>query len=203
MIKYTENLPDLRETLRNYLLPLLNIPATYAGSVTDQLLPVSKIRQAVKMQVVEEAGPAGSGHFMLVLQGLLDSLYHCAHSGHIWGRHIYYKQQCIFNPGSLFHGHDRPDSIRALEPSVVLRVPYAAIRLLGEQYDAASSALQTLTIQHERYLYAYMERISLNAPDRVRLFVQTHPTFVNRVPRYICAMHNHLSRKWYSTIINQ
>ncbi len=203
MIKYTENLPDLHETLCNHLLPLLNIPAAYTGAVTDQLLPVSRVRQAVKMQVVEEAGPAGSGHFMLVLQGLLDSLYRCAHSGNIWGRHIYYKKQCIFNPDSLFHGHDRPDAIRALEPSVVLRIPYATIRMLGEQYDCVASVLQALTAQHYDYLYAYMERISLKAPDRVRLFVQTHPTFVNRVPGYICAMHNHLSRKWYSNIINQ
>ncbi len=101
---------------------------------------------------------------------------------------------------SLLATENRELLSRALEPSVILCLPYAAIRLLSEQYDGVTSALQALTAQHYDYLYAYLERISLKAPDRVRLFLQTHPAFVNRVPRHICAMHNHLSRKWYSKV---
>lgn len=187
----------LRTAVVEYLFPFLEISNTVAKDSTT-LIADFRLHSAVKYQLLEEPGPADGGRFMLVLQGLVDSYYHCPFTGKLWGRHVYYRHDVVFAAESFYRNERRGDYIRALEPSTLLSLPYSTLRALAERYPPVQAKLRLLAASHNDYLLEYNLRNTLPAEARVRAFLEQHPTLPHRTTAEICAMHNHMSRYWYS-----
>ena len=196
-------MPELYAAIHGTLLPFFDIPEPRRPQVAEELLPRARIYHTTKYQLLEEPGAAEENQFMLVLQGLLDGYYRCPFTRKLWGRHVYYRHNAIFSPASYYHGEVRTDYIRALEPSIVLSLPYGTLRVLAERYPEVKAKLQLLTAAHTQYLLAYNLRNSLPAKARIRAFLEQHPTLHHRTTAEICASHNHMSRYWYSRIVKE
>lgn len=181
--------------VHSYLFPFFELPPETHSDTA--LLSGIRLLHTVKYQLLEEPGPAEKGQFMLVLQGLVDSYYHCPFTGKLRGRHVYYRRDSIFAAESFYRGEDRGDYIRALEPSILLSLPYSTLRILAERYPPVQTKLRILAASRNEYLLGYNLRNTLPAKARVRAFLEQHPTLPHRTTTEICAMHNHMSRYWY------
>ncbi|MFC7524197.1 hypothetical protein ACFQRK_09605 [Parapedobacter sp. GCM10030251] len=197
----TNSASELYTAIRDTLLPLFDLPEPRRAQVTEELLPRVKIYHTTQYQLLEEPGAAEEGQFMLVLQGLVDSYYRCGFTDKLWGRHVYYRNDPIFAPESYYRGEARTDYIRALEPSTVLSLSFASLRALEEWHQELNAKLQLLRSQNTRYLLEYNLRNTLPADARIRAFLAQHPTLPHRTTAEVCAMHNHMSRYWYSRTV--
>ncbi|GGG89841.1 hypothetical protein GCM10007415_25160 [Parapedobacter pyrenivorans] len=197
------NMPEHYTAIHDTLLPFFDIPEERRAQVANELFPRARIYHTTRYQLLEDPGVAEDGQFMLVLQGLADSYYRCGFTGKLWGRHVYYRRDPIFAPESYCRGEARTDYIRALEPSTVLSISYTSLRALAERHSEVKAKLQLLRVRNTQHLLDYNLRNTLPADARIRAFLEKHPTLPHRTTASVCAMHNHMSRYWYSKTIKE
>lgn len=187
---------SVQDAIHQYGFPELGLSDQENIVFKDFLKLYGKIRSYQKQENIESTTDGQPMYFILILQGLAHAYYHCPHSQQFWGQYIWYKQECVYLDRK--NKDKRQFHIQALEETIVLLIPWDKIPLIQEQLPQIKKLLKKLHRKLRADEQAYHYRNNLPAKANVKLFLERHPSLPHRTSQEICAMHNQMSRHWYS-----
>ncbi len=162
-------------------------PLAPGAEAMARLLAASSTTRAAKGDHLLRAGEV-AGHLLFVGAGLL-RYYYLDPEGGEERTGQFFDEGRVFTDAASFLGQvPATQSIEALEPSEVLRLPRAAVYAAFER-DHAMERFGRVMV--EEALVGSQRRaanlLRLSPDERYRAFVQTRPEVARRVPQYLIA----------------
>jgi CRP-like cAMP-binding protein len=170
------------EVLHRAVHPLVPKPETLA-----QLAEAADVAEVAKGEHLLMAGDVAL-HLLFVSRGLLRYYFIDAETGEDWTGQFFDEGKAFTDAGSFLTGTTSPQSIQAIEPSEIVRVPRA---VLYAGYDADHALDRFARYLVEQALLGSQRRshglLTMTHEERYRAFVANRPTLARRVPQYMIA----------------
>ena len=185
--RYTDRVSDdpfqrFARQLRQVAAPLVPAAATLTA-----LGAAGETRAVAKGAQLLRAGEV-AGHVYFVAAGLFRTCSTDPATGDERTGQFFDEDRLFTESGSFFAGAPSAQAIEAVEPSVALCLPRAA---LMAAYDADHAVERFGRIMVEEALMGSQRRtaglLSLSPDERYRRFVATRPEVARRVPQYLIA----------------
>lgn len=193
---------SVEQAIKMYNLPDFGLCTEDLAILRSFITTQAKVRIYQKYEELATIDRNHPQHLYIVLQGLVHSYYRCLRVDRLWGQHVWYRHDCIYLATSDKDSKTEKYHIQALEDmSIVIVLPWQAIPTLVKRVPQMKKVIKKLhrSLRKEEQHYHY--RNSLAAKHRVQLFLERHATLPHRLSQEVCAMHNQLSRHWYSKIL--
>lgn len=195
---------SVEQAIEMYNLPDLGLCTEDLAMLRDFMATQAKVRIYQKYEELETIDRNQPQYLYMVLQGLVHSYYRCLRADRFWGQHIWYRHDCIYLATADKNTTTDKYHIQALEDTTIVMVlPWRDIPALVKHIPPMKKVIKKLhrSLRKEEQHYHY--RNSLAAKHRVQLFLERHPALPHRTSQEVCAMHNQLSRHWYSKMLTE
>lgn len=189
------------DAIRLYGLPDFELSTEDLLLFQDFLTAHSKVRIYQKYEQLETIDSNRPLYLYFILQGLAHAYYQCPHSDRFWGQYIWYRHDCIYFPLEDKTRKSEEYHIQVLEETTILSIPWSEIPQLVAHVPPIKKVIKKLHRRLRKDEQQYHYRNNLPAKHRVQLFLERHATLPHRTSQEVCAMHNQLSRHWYSKIL--
>lgn len=162
-------------------------PLVPSEGTVSQLAAASDLRRPAKGDHLLRAGEV-AGHIIFVGTGLLRTYYLDPENGEERTAQFFDQGQVFTDAASFLDQAPATQSIEALEPCAVLRLPRAAVYAA---YGRDHALERFGRVMVETALMGSQRRaanlLRLPPDERYRAFVQTRPEVARRVPQYLVA----------------
>lgn len=192
-----------RKLILKYVIPAFGSRVSLVDEKFEDIVRFCQIHKAVRLQRLEDPGPAMHGHLWFSIGGMSHSYFYNSEKKRESGTIIYNRRQFIFNGDSLLQALDRQDYVQTLEPTEVLCIRYEDVLYLMSKYADINQAIRTLAAQQSIYLRQHMALLQIKSSERVRRFWQENEGFLKCSSQEIQAMHVNLGLRAYAYIISK
>lgn len=195
---------SVEQAIKMYNLPDFGFCTEDLAILHNFMTTQAKVRIYQKYEELGTIDQNQPQYLYIVLQGLVHSYYLCLRDDRFWGQHVWYRSDCVYLATPDKNTKTEKYHIQALEDmTIVLALPWRAIPTLVKQIPQMKKVIKKLhrNLRKEEQHYHY--RNSLAAKHRVQLFLELHPALPHRASQEVCALHNQLSRHWYSKILTE
>jgi CRP-like cAMP-binding protein len=164
----------------------------------DELTLKCDLNIFYKGQMVEEADDRQSGNLLFINHGIAQTFYWDVRLQKTIVSHIWRKSDIVFDLDRFLNAVPGKEETQMLEDGEVLFLSYNNLRSLLEGHPYLVSFLLNLQVERERQYKSLQHLLRLPVKDKVRSYLDDHPTIVDRINHEYIADHLGISRSRFS-----
>ena len=194
----------LERIIRNEILPKLeSIVDAQLSEFVDLLLQHSKLKTFAKDQYLEDSRSFEDGKLFYIMSGIARTFYYDADSEKPIISRIWKKHDVILDISSFQNETERTETVQMLEEGELFMVDYSSLKTFLDIFPKTVIFLMCLQADREKYALFYQRLLKLSVEDRVKRYLHSNPTLINRINNDCIATHLAVSRSKFSSAYAQ
>jgi len=177
---------------------MLQLPAEKQNALIERALPITRIQQTIKYQMLELPGTAETGRAWLSPHAMVHAYYVNENTQRNVGTYIWNRNEPVLFHSSLYLGQERNHSVQMLEAGPVLSMSYEDLKKLRVEFPEIAQHLEQLSTKKEQTYQRRIILLSEPTETRIRTLEDAYPEFCNIASSTVKAIHVGLCRQTYN-----